>query len=265
MLIRVPFFLVLIVTGFHSIVFSQVATETRQYKVTRVKQAVAVDKEHFYVINNSTISRHNKKDESIDLQWDGTKDDIKHLNSGIVIKGKLYCANSNYPAVPMASSIEIFDTKTLQHVGTHSFGIAVYGSLTWIDYKDGKWWAGFAQYKGKGSNVGKDPGWTTVVKFNKNWQQEGAWIFPENIVKAFGTMSNSGGAWGKDGFLYCTGHDAAEFYVMKIPETGYTLRHIKTIAAPVHGQGIAIDHSVKDKLVIYGLKSSEIISVMEIK
>jgi hypothetical protein len=59
--------------------------------------------------------------------------------------GKLYAAHSNYPDWPMTSSMEIFDAETLQPVGSHSFGI-LYGSLTWVDWKDGHWWMTFANY-----------------------------------------------------------------------------------------------------------------------
>lgn len=65
--------------------------------------------------------------------------------------------------------------------------------------------------------------------------------------------SNSGGVIGKDGLLYCTGHDKAELYVLQIPKKGYTLQHIKTIPITIQGQGIALDQSVKDKLVFYGI------------
>jgi hypothetical protein len=46
----------------------------------------------------------------------------------------------------MASSVEVFDARTLQHLESHSFGVDR-GSLTWIDRApDGSWWAGFANY-----------------------------------------------------------------------------------------------------------------------
>jgi hypothetical protein len=59
--------------------------------------------------------------------------------------GKLYAAHSNYNESPMVSSIEIFDARTMEQVGTHSFGIER-GSLTWLDRHDGAWGAAFANY-----------------------------------------------------------------------------------------------------------------------
>lgn len=245
---------------------AQTVTEIKKYQVSEAKQAVAVDEKFFYVINNSTISKHNKSDGKLTGSWDGTKDGIKHLNSGVIIKGKLYCANSNYPEIPMASSVEIFDVNTLQHIGNHSFGIAQHGSLTWIDQKDGYWWIGFAHYGGKESSEGRDVRWTSLVKFDMQWRELESWVFPKNIVEVFTPKSNSGGAWGEDGLLYCTGHDKPELYVMRLPKSGYTLEHMATLPAPIFGQGIAIDHSVKGKLLIYGLnRATNTVTLSEIK
>lgn len=230
--------------------------EIRRFPVPEAKQAVAVDRHHFYAINNSTITKHNKKNGLLTAKWDGTEDGISHLNSGVVIKGKLYCASSNYPESPMAGSIEIFDAATLRHIGNHSFGIFT-GSVTWIDKLDAYWYVGFAHYTGRGSSEGKDTRWTSVVKFSRKWQQIESWIFPENIIELFKPASNSGASWGFDGRLYCTGHDRQEIYVMEIPRTGHTLKHLKTISTPNTGQGIAFDRSVKNKKIIYGISRSE--------
>ena len=257
-------FLTIVALSFQS--FAQSVTEIRKFQVSEAKQAVAVDNDFFYVINNSTISKYLKADGKPGATWDGAADGIKHLNSGVVIKGKLYCANSNYPEIPMASSVEIFDAVTLQHIGSHSFGIAEHGSLTWIDQKDGFWWIGFAHYGGKESSEGRDVRWTSLVKYDQEWRELESWIFPKNIVELFTPKSNSGGAWGSDGLLYCTGHDRPELYVMKLPKSGYTLEHVRTLAAPIHGQGIAIDHSVKGKQMIYGLnRATNTVTLSEIK
>ena len=49
----------------------------------------------------------------------------------------------------MVSSIEVFETATLEHVESHSFGIFG-GSATWVDRADGHWWVAFAHYAGFG-------------------------------------------------------------------------------------------------------------------
>lgn len=265
MYLRASHLLALLIVVLPSFSYCQSSREIRKFRVETAQQGVAVDRDHFYVINNSSITKHQKEDGRQIARWDGSAEGIKHLNSGTVIKGKLYCANSNFPAQPMAGSIEIFDARTLKHIGSHSFGIGN-GSVTWIDEKDGFWWVGFAHYSGRHAAEGKDTRWTTLVKYSKDWAQIEAWIFPENIIEEFKPMSNSGASWGKDGYLYCTGHDKEELYVMKLPKSGYTLEHVKTIPTTIHGQGIAIDRSVKSKLVIYGIserkESSVIVSEM---
>jgi hypothetical protein len=228
---------------------AQSLTASREFGVGQAKQGIAVDERFFYVINNRTITRHTKADGKRISTWDGTKEGIVHLNSGVVIEGKLYCANSNYPEIPMASSVEIFDANTLRHIGTHSFGIAQHGSLTWLDQHD----------------EGRDVRWTSLVKYDLEWRQLEAWVFPKNILELFAPKSNSGGAWGSDGLLYLTGHDRAEVYVMKIPKSGYILEHVRTLPAPIEGQGIAIDRSAKGKQILYGIKrASGTVTVSEI-
>lgn len=258
--------MLLFIAVFYQSVFAQEALVISQFKVREAKQAVAVDKDNFYVINNSTIHKYEKKEGKLISSWDGEKEGIKHLNSGVVINGKMYCANSNYPEIPMASAIEIFDTKTMQHIDSRSFGISSHGSLTWLDQKDGFWYVGFAHYAGKEASEGRDVRWTTLVKYNLGWQEVEAWVFPKNMVEVFTPKSNSGGALATDGRLYLTGHDKPELYIMSLPESGYTLKHIKTIQSSIHGQGVAIDHSIKGKLVIYGLnRETNTIIVEEIK
>lgn len=247
-------------------VFGQEAVELRKFEVEEAKQAVAVDESFFYVINNSTIRKYDKEKGQLLTTWDGEKEGIKHLNSGVVLDGRLYCANSNYPEIPMASAVEIFDVKTMKHIDNHSFGIAEHGSLTWIDQKDGFWYIGFAHYSGKEASEGRDVRWTSLVKYNLQWQQIESWIFPKNIIELFTPKSNSGGAWGKNGLLYLTGHDKPELYVMRIPKSGYTLEHVKTIPVNIYGQGIAIDKSEKSKLILYGIsRAASTVIVQEIK
>jgi hypothetical protein len=228
----------------------QQAQLIREYDAPNAQQAVAVDQQYFYAIGNQVISKHSKVDGKEVAVWQETEGIIKHLNSGIIINDTLYCANSNYPDSPMLSSIEMFDTQSMQHIGSLSLGIFI-GSATWIDRYDNAWWIGFAHYSEKGSSEGKDNRWTTVVKFDDDWQRKEGWVFPESLTEKFSPSSNSGAIWGTDGLLYCTGHDAQNLYVMQLPKRGYTLEHMSTIRVPFEGQGIAWDPS-KER-VMYGI------------
>jgi outer membrane protein assembly factor BamB len=155
-----------------------------------------------------------------------------------VIERKLVCASSNYPDTPQTSSVEIFDTATMAHTGTVALGPGT-GSLTWVERHDGFWWATFANYDGRGGDIGRDHRSTVLVKFDDDWRRLGAWLFPETVLARFAPRSSSGGVWGDDGRLYVTGHDEQELYVLALPDAGGRLIHVATIPIAAHGQAIA--------------------------
>lgn len=246
------FFLLIIIS---ISVRAQQAKEIRRFQLQEAKQGVAVDAIHFFVINNVSITKHTKSNGKQVANWKDTTGLLKHLNSGVIIGNRLYCAHSNYPDKPMSSSIEVFDKTTLTHIASHSFGFFP-GSATWIDFHKGYWWVAFANYSDKNSDGSRDNRWTTLVKFNTQWQQVESWAFPPELLQAFAPKSTSGGAWGKDGLLYCTGHDKPELYVLKLPERGANLQYLKTISTPSEGQGFAFDHSSK-AFVLYGITRND--------
>ena len=165
---------------------------------------------------------------------------IVHLNSGIVLGGRLHCAHSNYPALPMQSSIEIFDAATLAHVESVELG-HLPGSATWIDRRDGAFLVGLANYAGRGGAPGRGPDATVVARFDASWHPIGRHAFPKQVVGRFGTRSNSGGAFGPDGLLWATGHDAAEVYALRVPAAGAELELVEILPVDATGQGIAWD------------------------
>jgi hypothetical protein len=238
---------------------SQKFIEKLRFEASEARQGVAVDKEHIYIINNHKIVKRSKKDFSTIESWDGGEDGvIQHLNSGIVINGKLYCANSNYPEIPMASSIEIFDVETLEHVDNISFGIFL-GSCTWLDYRDGFWWVMFAHYGNKAQQVNRDVSWSTLVKMDNEFRQLESWIFPSDLIDEIKPYSLSGGVAVGNKQFFCTGHHNYEIYVLDIPEMGFTLKWTNTILSPFRGQGIAVDQDSPN--LFYGINrdSKEVI------
>src|SRR6476620_9340377 len=92
---------------------------------------------------------------------------------------------------------------------------------------------------------------TQVIKFSQDFRMLGAWVLPKAILDKLGVMSNSGGSWGPDGFLYLTGHDLGELYKVRLPKAGSVLELVATIPMAIRGQGIAWDRS--DPGVIYGI------------
>jgi hypothetical protein len=235
----------------------------RRFHAEEARQGVAADAANIYAIGDQAIGKYDKPSGKRVAVWRGEADGpIVHLNSGVVVDGKLYCAHSNYPGVPMTSSIEIFDAVRVEHVGSHSFGIFE-GSATWVDRRDRHWWVAFAHYEGRGDEAGKGPAWTSLVKFDDEWRRVEAFVFPPEVVTRFGNRSNSGGAWGRDGLLYATGHDAPEVYVLRLPDAGSALRLVETLPADIAGQGIAWDPV--EPGVLYGIvKESRTIVVLRL-
>ena len=229
------------------------AVELRRFKAPEAIQAVAVDEAHFYAIDNSIIAKYDKQSGDRVQRWEASDElPLTHLNAGLVKDGLLYCSSSNFPEYPEASSLEIFDADSLEHVSTHSFGIYE-GSLTWVDWRDGAWWAVFAHYTEK---VNDDPfakphTYTSLVKFDDQWRRLEAWVFPKEVLERFDPLSCSGGGWGPDGNLYCTGHDLGELYCLRLPRAGAALSLVKTIPINITGQGVAWDPSRRG--VIFGI------------
>ena len=213
--------------------FAQEYQELQRYDAPNATQAVAVDSLYFYTISNSKIIKRKKSDGEIVAEWTGK---LKHLNSGIVIDGKLYCANTNYPELPMASSLEIFDTETLTHIGNHSFGIYI-GSFTWIDRWEEDWYIMFVHYENYAQERDKGVAYTTLIQTDSLFRRKSGWTIPKKLVDHLKPTSVSGGTFTKDGQLLLSPHHFEEVYLYQIPKMGYELELIKTIKVPFQGQG----------------------------
>ncbi len=216
--------------------------ELRRFQNPNARQAVAVDDGYLYVINNSAIDKVEKNDLTLTASWRDTTGSISHLNSGIIIDDTLYCASSNYPQVPMTSSIEMFTTYPLKHIGSHSFGIYK-GSCTWILKKDGFWWAFFAHYENKAQSESKGVEWSTLVKFDHEWRAIASWTLPEELPGKLRPYSLSGGVFIENNRLLVSGHHEPYLYVLGFPKSGSTLELLGEYRAPIKGQGIALDET----------------------
>jgi hypothetical protein len=176
------------------------------------------------------------------------------------VGAELVCASSNFPATPMTSTAEVFDRASLTHLRSVKLGRQV-GSLTWLVRRDGFWWAGFANYDGKGGEPGRNHTYTALVKFDDAWRNLQQWRFPAAVLERFAPMSASGGVWGEDGLLYVSGHDNPEVYVLKVPEAGDTLELAAIIAAPIEGQAIAFDPRSPRTLFGINRKAAQVVAV----
>ncbi len=216
------------------------ASTIRQYPAVEADQGAAADSKYFYALDNYVIARYDRATGSPVGRWTGEAHKLlQHMNSCYHDQGKLYCANSNYSTIPMGSSIETFDARKLEHLNSHSLGLTEEGSLTWFDQVKTGWIAAFVHYGRNGGLPYKDSRYSNVVAFDKEWRRTGGWMFPASIVERMSPFGASGGALGQDGYLYITGHDHPEMYVLGKPVMGPYLLHIATIAIDAHGQAFS--------------------------
>lgn len=236
---------------------AQRVTELQRFKAPNATQAVAVDSLFFYTISNSKIVKRSKADGAVLAEWQGP---LKHLNSGIVLDGKLYCANTNYPELPMASSLEIFDTETLQHIGNHSFGIYL-GSFTWIDRWQDHFYLMFVHYENRAQERGKGVEYSTLIRTDSLFRREAGWTVPKTLTDHLRPTSISGGTFTSDGLLVLSPHHFEELYIVQLPTIGYELEWLQTIPVPFQGQGLALDRYQEG--VIWGIhrENKEVIAI----
>jgi len=218
------------------------ATEVGRIPAADAEQGVASDGRYLYAISNHAIARIDPETGRQVTRWDGDEARFPHINSCVADRTLLVCAASNYPGVPMTSMIERFEARTLRHLSTQQLGHG-YGSLTWVTPHDGGWYACFANYDGKGGEPGRDHRYTTLVRYDRNWQEVAQWHFPPELLDRLAPRSASGGVWGEDGLLYVTGHDRPELYALRVPDGGGLMRLAATIAIPTNGQAIDWDRS----------------------
>ena len=216
------------------------ATEIRRIRSANAEQGVASDGRYLYAISNHAIAKLDAATGKEVARWDGDPALYPHINSCTIDRSILVCAASNFPITPMMSMIERFEAKSLRHISTQPLGHG-YGSLTWAVQHDGDWWACFANYDGRGGEPGRDHRFTTVVRYDRDWQEKARWHFPPEILERMAPKSASGGVWGEDGLLYVTGHDRPELYALRAPEGGGVLQLVATIALPTGGQAIDWD------------------------
>ena len=213
-------------------------------------QGVASDGTHAYAVDNSRIAKYRIADGTRVAQWQGDPTVFPHLNSCTVVRRDLVCASSNYPALPQASSVEVFDLRTLRHRRSHSFGIAE-GSLTALDRHAGAWWAVFAHYTGRGDVPGIDNGYGQLVRLDDQFRPLERWRFPPAMLARMGTHSASGASWTRDGRLAVSGHDRAEIYIVALPEAGTVLTLDATL--PIGTEGQAIDWDPKRPFALWSI------------
>jgi hypothetical protein len=208
----------------------QAYVQTGALHAPEANQAAAADKRLVYAVDNAVIAKY---DRSSGARLALSTGPAKHLNSGFLHAGRLYCAHSNYPRKPEQSEIKVLDPETMVVSTFKDFGPS-YGSLTWaVRQDDGHWWCNFAFY-------GEENAKTVLVEFDRSWKQLGSWTYPPEVIRDLGKMSISGGIWQGDRIL-ATGHDHRRIYRVRLPTQGTVLELVDVVPSPFPGQGIAAD------------------------
>ncbi len=217
----------------------------REYTAPEARQGVAVDERYVYAIVNTVIGKYDKQSGELLARWTSPRGGpIRHINSCYAAQGKLWCANSNFPEVPMGSSVEVLDTATMKHESSHSLGLMDEGSLTFFEpYLDG-YIAGYAHYEETGGTGYKGSRYGAIVTYDARWRRTGGWLIPETVQAQMAPHAASGGGIGPDGLLYLLGHDRTELYVLAKPRLGPVLLHLATIDIAAEGQALAWDRTV---------------------
>ena len=220
------------------------AVLVREYQAPEARQGVAVDKDYFYAVVNTVIAKYDRTTGARVEHWSSPRGGpIRHINSCYAAEARLWCANSNFPEVPMASSVEVFDSDDMSHERSVSLGILDDGSLTFFEPLDGGWIAGFAHYDDKGGLPYKPARYAGIVTYDPQWRRTGGWMLPESVLARMAPHAASGGSIGPDGLLYLFGHDRPEMYVLAKPKMGPVLEHVATIEVDAAGQAFAWDRS----------------------
>lgn len=215
------------------------AVEMRRLPAVEAHQGAAASATSVYAVDNSRVARYDRATGRRMAAWHGDPVRFPHLNSCAPRGADLICAGSNYPALPMRSYVVRLDVRTLAFRDVRDLPDAP-GSLTWLAWHAGHWWAGFAHYDGKGGAPGHDHCDTVVVRYASRWRERGRWRFPDAVLARFAPRSTSGGAWGKDGLLYVTGHDRPELYALHVPVRPGSMELAGTIATPTGGQAFGL-------------------------
>lgn len=193
-------------------------------------QAAAADGDFVYAISSTHVAKYDRESGKRVALSTGK---AEHLNSGFFLKGKLYCAHSNYPKMPEKSEIMVLDPTSMKLGTFKDFGEFDGGSLTWAVHDGKNWWCNFAKY-------GKDNHKSVLVQFDNDWQELARYTYPQALIRDLGEFSLSGGFWDGD-TLVASDHDNPVVYRLKLPSTGTVLELIDKVPAPFTGQGIAAD------------------------
>jgi hypothetical protein len=216
---------------------------------------VAVDKDHFYAINDTSISKHNIVTGDVITQTSFENHSrIKHLNSGVVHADRIYvCNNPND-----FNTIEVFNTN-LEHKYTIDIA-GNCGSLKAIDYYKSRWWGCFVHTEHDGVNTiiaemySPSPDLHATDKIHK-WTIRNRFHFPDDARKDMCSNNVSGFTFGPRGLVYATVDTTNSLYVMHMSYNTQTMTLDEIISLDgVDGKSIVWDRKRK---LLFGVNNEK--------
>jgi hypothetical protein len=219
--------------------------ESRSFRSPHATQAACVDRTRAFAISNTTVAVHDRRTGR--LLGEVTGPDTKHLNSGFLSGGRIWCAHSNYPLTPHESDVRVCDPATGELSVFHRFSEPP-GSLVWCVKRqggqgagtgasEGGWWCCFAHY-------GADNARTVLVEYGPEGdgfeREVRRFTFPPAVIDDFDGMSGSGGIFDGETLLV-SHHHYRVLYRLALPREGNELELVEVLSCPFPGQGIAAD------------------------
>lgn len=225
--------------------------ETGRLPSPHAVQAAAADDRWVYAVAGKQIAKY---DRASGKELAVSEGPAKHLNSAVLIDGRILSAHSNFPELPEEGDIRVLDPETMKLTVFHRFENPP-GSVTWVLKRDGSWWCHFAHYLLENDK-------SVLLRFDADWKETGRWTYPAALVKDWGRMSLSGAVWQGD-VLLATGHDKKVIYRLKVPTEGGRVRWLDTLESPFPGQGIAVDPRTRGLIGIDRKKKAVVFATLE--
>lgn len=235
------------------------------YKNIQANQSVAVNNDFIFVINKTSIVKHNKASGELIKTFSTIGHErMKQLNNGIVLGRLLYVCNY-YDG---NNTIEVLDLDL-----EHKYYIEVKGNsgeLKAIDYFQGRWWALFGHDGDKTSQTiiaelygpygpakiqaseqrQKNIFFNRVKGAPARWNIRNRWHFPTDVYKHISPRTFAGFSFGPDHLVYVAGYGSEVIYVLEMDYHMNVLMLQKMIETELNGGGVVWDRKNE---VMYGV------------
>ena len=237
------------------------AVETARFPAPEARQGVTAGSRFVYAIDNNTIAKYDPATGKRAARWKGNPRRFKHLNSCTLVERTLVCAGSNYPDLPMASSVETLtpDASAPRHAQPwRGARVSTLGRLA-----RGKLVGLLRQLRRQGRRAGPRPPPDDDRALFTGLRRAAGVAVSQEVLRRMAPRSSSGGAWNADGLLYVTGHDAAEMYAERSARAGSWCPALELVAiVPTVTAGQAIDWDPEQPRTLWSIdrKASQIVA-----